>query len=176
MPEQVIIDGNNLLHAMHAHAPLPTIGRETLVKVVERWAGQSDNDVTLVFDGPTPREGLAKQMTSRRITVRFSAPMTADDIIVAMIQRAKDPGRVRVVTGDTAIRREVRYRRCLHTDVVSFITELFPGKGETRPPQRSAAEKQDKVSPQETREWLDMFGYEDDESEPFDGYGAMGND
>ena len=34
--QHVIIDGNNLLHAMHEHAPIPHVGRETLVKIIER--------------------------------------------------------------------------------------------------------------------------------------------
>ncbi len=174
MPEHVIIDGNNLLHAMHAHAPLPAVGRETLVKVVERWAGQRDDQVTLAFDGPVPPEGLAKQMTSGRITVRFSAPMTADDLIVAMIQRAKDPGTVRVVSSDTAIRREARYRRCRHTDAVSFVAELFPDKRASMPTPPIGPEKPDKLSPDEAQEWLDLFGC--DGTEPFDGYDAMTND
>ncbi len=172
MPTHVIIDGNNLLHAMHAHAPLPAVGRETLVRVVERWARQGDDSVTLVFDGPVPREGLAKQMTSSRITVRFSAPMTGDDVIVAMVHRAKDPGGVRVVSGDTAIRREARYRRCGHTDVVKFIAELFPSERTSSPAPPTRSEKPGCVSPEDTREWLELFGV-DDETEPFDGHDAM---
>lgn len=172
MPTHVIIDGNNLLYAMRAHAPLPAVGRETLVRVVERWARQGDDSVTLVFDGPIPREGLARQMTSKRITVRFSAPLTGDDVIVAMVHQAKDPGAVRVVSGDTAIRREARYRRCAHTDVVKFVAELFPSPQAPSKAPPTRGEKPDHVSPEETREWLELFGV-DDEAEPFDGHDAM---
>ena len=112
MPQHVIIDGNNLLHAMHAHAPLPAIGRETLVKVIERWAGAREDLVTLVFDGPVPRGGLARQMSSGRIAVRFAAPATADDVIVEMIHHASQPTALVVVTGDTAIRHEARLGAC----------------------------------------------------------------
>ncbi len=174
MSEHVIIDGNNLLHAMHAHAPLPAVGRETLVKIVERWAGQRGNQVTLAFDGPVPPEGLAKQMTSGRITVRFSAPITADDLIVAMIQRAKDPGAVRVVSSDTAIRCEARYRRCRHTGAVSFVAELFPDKRTSVPTPPTRPDKPDRLSPEEAQEWLDLFGCDD--VERFDGCDEMTND
>lgn len=172
MPTHVIIDGNNLLYAMRAHAPLPAIGRETLVRVVERWAKQRDDSVTLVFDGPIPHGGLARQMTSSRITVRFSAPMTGDDVIVAMVHRANDPGAVRVVSGDTAIRREARYRRCGHTDVVKFVAELFPSERASSPSPPATSEKPDRVSPEDSREWLELFGV-DDETEPFDGHDSM---
>ena len=38
MPRQVVIDGNNLLYAMREHAPIPNVGRETMVRIIERWA------------------------------------------------------------------------------------------------------------------------------------------
>ena len=50
MDTQVVIDGNNLLHAMHAHAPLPAIGRETLVRIIERWAERVGGEVVVVED------------------------------------------------------------------------------------------------------------------------------
>ena len=171
MPQHVIIDGNNLLHAMHAHAPIPHIGRETLVRIVERWAGQGDDDVSLVFDGAVPREGLAGQMTSSRITVRFSAPATADDVIVDMIHRAKDPGKLHVVTSDKAIRHEARHRRCRHTDAVRFVKELFPPADKPRSARAAPGEKPGEISADEAQIWLDTFGMDD--TEPFDGHDAM---
>lgn len=170
MKGHVIIDGNNLLHSMHAHAPLPAIGRETMVKVVERWAADLDDDVTLVFDGPVPREGLARQMTSRRITVRFSAPVTADDVIVSMIHRARNPETVRVVSSDSAIRHEAIFRRCRHIDAVDFVAELFTSDKETAAPARSGGEKPDPPTPEQTDEWIEVFDLADDE--PTDGVAA----
>ena len=174
MPQHVIIDGNNLLHAMHAHAPVPTVGRETLVKIVEQWARAGDDDVTLVFDGAVPRGGLAQQMASSRITVRFSAPDTADDVIVRMVHASPHPTSIRVVTSDTAIRREARYRRCADTDAVTFVAELYPDARASGPPSRKgAAEKPRNVSPQETQEWLETFGLAGEDDESFDGQDAM---
>ena len=171
MAEHVIIDGNNLLFAMRDHAPLPAVGRETLVKVVERWARQGKDTVTLVFDGAIPAGDLAKQMSSSRIKVRFSAPATADDIIVGMIHRARDPATVRVVTGDKAIRHEARIRRCRHVEAAAFVPELFPSPKVSQGPKHSPAEKPEEVPPDEAREWLDLFDL--DEEEPFDGHDAM---
>lgn len=176
MPRHILIDGNNLLYAMHAHAPMPSIGRETMVKVIERWARKGEFQVTLVFDGPEPRGGLAKQMASNHITVRFSSPQTADDIIVDMIKREKNPTSIRVITSDTAIRHEAKYRRCLHTTSVDFVHEIFAPDHtptNTLPPQE---EKPQQLSAAEKQEWLDIFDDGDDdndEDEPFDGYESM---
>ena len=162
MAEHVVIDGNNLLYAMHEHAPVPAVGRETLVKVIERWARRGDDRVTLVFDGAAPRGGLSKQMSSSRITVRFSVPVTADDVIVDLVQRAEDAPSIRVVTSDTAISHEARLRRSRHTDSVAFVKELFAGPADNgprfKPASEPAKEKPDEMSPEEVREWLDLFG------------------
>ncbi len=125
MTEHLIIDGNNLLHAMHAHAPIPNVGRETLVRLIERWATPRSERVTLVFDGPVPRGGLARQMRSKRMAVRFSAPLTADDVIVELVKTAVYPTALRIVTGDNAIRLEASYRRCVCTGDAEFVRELF---------------------------------------------------
>lgn len=175
--ELVIIDGNNLLHAMHAHAPLPAVGREKLVRLTTEWASRSRRQATLVFDGPIPREGLAEQMTSGPIAVRFSGPQTADDVIVEMIHGTKNPAKVRIVSSDTAIRREARYRRCRHTDSADFVAELCAAgtkrKEASRQPRRNPDEKPDEVAPEERGEWLKAFGYEDVDDESYDGQDAM---
>lgn len=174
MAEHVIIDGNNLLHAMHAHAPIPLVGRETMVRIVERWARRGDDDVTLVFDGPEPRGGLSRQMASKRIHVRFSAPKSADDIVVELMARPRDPTSVRVVSSDTALARAARARRCRHTEVIMFVRELFaePNRKQTEAP-AGPREKPPGISPEETEEWLKTFGFDLDEDEPFDGADAM---
>jgi predicted RNA-binding protein with PIN domain len=165
-PVHVIIDGNNLLYAMHAHAPIPTVGRETLVKILHRWASAGDDRVTLVFDGPTPREGLARQMASKRMTVKFSAPESADDIIVSMIERAGRTEPIRVVSSDGAIRHVARHRRCQATDTVEFIAELFPPspRPATSPESTATSDKPQVATPEEIDEWLTLFGFRDEDN------------
>ena len=55
-------------------------------------------------------------MTSRRVEVQFSAPETADDIIIRAVKKASKPRAIRVVTSDSVIGHAARYRRCTHTD------------------------------------------------------------
>lgn len=168
----MIIDGNNLLYAMYDHAPLPNIGRETLVRVIERWAKTGTWEITLVFDGPEPRGAMAQLMRSSELDVRFSAPHSADDIIVAIVHETKDPGRIRVVSGDKAIRAEAVSHRCRYVSCVDFVAELFPAK--------SQGKAADKASPPEkpepdasTDQWLETFGYDATDPDSFDGLDAM---
>lgn len=171
MGEHVIIDGNNLLHAMREHAPIAAVGRETMVRMIERWSRGSGGSVTLVFDGPAPRGGFSKQLSPDGLTVRFSAPATADDLIVAAIDAEKEPTRLRVVTSDTAIRHAAGYRKCRCTDAVSFIGELFPEPSLSEAPRPLSQEKPTDVAPEEAERWKNTFGGTDDE--PFDGFDAM---
>lgn len=168
MAAHILIDGNNLLHAMHERAPIPQVGRETMVRVIERWARTGDDDITLIFDGPEPRGGMSQQMASSRIVVRFSAPRTADDLIVAQINRTHEPTQLRVVSDDTAIRHEARRRRCEDVTCAAFIREVFDsgreaGEGSITGPR----EKPSGLSDRETDEWLAIFGYGEDD-DPLD--------
>jgi len=181
---QVIIDGNNLLFAVQALAPQPALGRETLVRRVERWSETQSAAVTLVFDGPPPRRPLARQLASRKITVRFAAPRTADDLIIEHVHATTDPGSIRVITTDTAIRHEAAYRRCRVTRSEAFVSELFaPTPRSTdahqqiansaRPSdQADAPGKPELDSPEDVDRWLERMGADDTdfgiELDPFD--------
>ena len=159
MPGHVIIDGNNLFHAMHAHAPVASVGRETMVRIIERWSKRHTDEVTLVFDGPPPRDGMLRQMSSRRIVLRFSAPVTADDVIIAMVAKAKHPDVVCVVTDDTAIKYEARLKHCQHTGTVAFIAELFrkPDEDGAALPSISTDEKPQEQTPEDVDRWTELF-------------------
>ncbi len=164
MRHMTVIDGNNLIHAMHAHAPVPHVGRETLVRILERWARGGDESVAVVFDGPAPHGPMSRQMVSKRIEVRFSGSQSADDVIVSMIHRERDPNRLLVVTDDTAIRHEARLRRCRCCGAVAFIAQLFPVDSEaTERPRPQRGEKPIEVTDEEKQEWLDLFDDGDDD-------------
>jgi len=172
VPQHVIIDGNNLLHTMREHAPIPTVGRETMVRIVERWAKQGRERVTLILDGAPPRDGLSAQMTGAHITVRFSAPRTADDLIVEMIHRAANPDDLRIISRDTAIIHEATRRRCTSTPPIDFIAELFPPADAAAPPPKRD-EKPDAVSAEEADELLRLLGENEGEDKPFPGADHM---
>lgn len=164
MADHTLIDGNNLLHAMHDHAPVPHVGRETLVRHVERWAHRVDKQITLVFDGAGPKGPFAKQMASRRINVVFAAPRSADDVIVELLSQSRQPLTVSVVTDDTAIAHEARRRRANHVGCRAFIDQMFTETGPADEPLRpqnqglpDSPEKPPTVSKQEADEWVELF-------------------
>jgi len=181
----VIIDGNNLFHAIRDLAAATSIGREKLVRLIERWAQRGRRAATLVFDGPPPPGGLARQMSSPRIDVRFSGSRTADDVIVDLVNAAANPHEIRVVSNDSAIGHAARYRRCQHTLCDDFIRELYQDGDEQSGRTDSVSKKPGSSPPfgghekpvapssDEAKRWLDTFGYDPDDKEPFDGSEAM---
>lgn len=183
---RLIIDGNNLLFAAQARGSRQPMGRETLVRRVEAWARDGGESVTIVFDGPSPRPGLARQMTAGPVTVLFSAPESADDVIIRMIRDEYRHAALRIVTGDTAIAYEARNCRCAQVASAAFIDELLPGRGNRgRTPHAASGDARNPAAsprangattasdgkpppptPDESREWLDLFGLSDDSDEP----------
>jgi hypothetical protein len=159
MTKRVIIDGNNLLFALRDHAPLPPMGRETLAKLLDAWSRKSDVQVTLVFDGASPGEGMIRQMATSRVRVRFSAPRSADDVIADLLRSSPDPDHVRLVSGDSALRQEALQRRCRHCDSVAFVRELCarpgapPAAGGNAKPEKPAA-----PSGEDVDYWVRQFG------------------
>lgn len=172
--EIVIIDGNNLLHAVRLLGPTRVPGREKLLKEIERWASVHRHEVTLVFDGPIPHGPFARQMESQTIEVLFSGPRTADDCIVERIQHAAHPERVNIISDDKAILHEARHHRCRVTSNALFIASLYPPDAAAAPrsPKETPIDKPGAVSQSERDFWLESFddGKSDD---PFDGFDAM---
>jgi|GEM_PF-5702883 len=157
MPLTIYIDGNNLLHAMRASALVPNIGRETMVRRIEEWVTESNVNVVIFFDGPKPRGAMGKQMDSQTLCVKFSAPRTADDLLIDAIRSCPDPSTTEVVTSDTAILHEAGIRRCVRTKAPSFIERLFSVRPETQPDSTTKAEKPCSVSQAEAQELLDLI-------------------
>lgn len=159
-----LIDGNNLLHAAHAHMPGPPVGRQRLCELLGRWRVRNAVELTVVFDGPRPRPTLEQQMRAAGITIVFSAPRSADEIIEDMIEQARMPGQIHVVTGDRAIQSVARRRRCPCVESADFARELVvptaPTEGEQVPP---PPEKPDAMPREEADEWLRRFEYDPDE-------------
>jgi predicted RNA-binding protein with PIN domain len=169
VPTHYIIDGNNLLYATEEADHASRVGRETLVRRIERWAKRRDVAITIVFDGPTPPPGMGRQLSSQRLAVQFSRDRTADDLIVEMIESASVPTGLHIITSDRAIQHAARYRKCEVTGAREFADSLFK-QADSRPPQPRESSA-DRPSTDDT-DWYAQFDV-DDEEPPFDGHGAM---
>lgn len=107
---QLIVDGNNLIHADPDLAALRTAdfdaARRTLVQKLNTVAGLFHGRITVVFDRrtPGPRPGFEKSA----VAVAFTTPdASADSVIERMVGEAGEPSGVVVVTSDWSERQVV---------------------------------------------------------------------
>ncbi|MFQ5490213.1 MAG: NYN domain-containing protein [Phycisphaerae bacterium] len=149
-----LIDGNNLLHAVHALGAGPAVGRQGLCTLVTAWALRTGASVTLYFDGPMPRGGLAAQLQPKGIEVRFSGKATADSLIEQEVAAAALPAEITVVTSDRAIQHEVRYRKAKTTASDHFAEQLYHREERTTRTERQTVEKPDEPDPDDVETWM----------------------
>jgi hypothetical protein len=162
--QRILIDGNNLLFAMRAISSRPMIGRETLVRVIERWADGGKEEVTVVLDGPKPFGGVGDQLGSPVIRVMFSGVRTADDVIIDLILSSPGPG-TGVVTSDKALGHLARSHRCIHITAGTFAEQLeTDGRGPAKKKSNTipSPEKPQTLSSEESKNWLEAFGFDAD--------------
>jgi hypothetical protein len=102
----VIIDGNNLLHALSGGVD-PTALRQVLARL--RASLPSGIDGTIVLDGPPDPGGPMEARVGPGLGVRHSGRSTADQVIVASVEMLPFMARasVVVVTNDVDLRAQV---------------------------------------------------------------------
>lgn len=112
-----LIDGSNVLGAMHVDRHSDDAKRG-LVRLLAAFARAKRTRVTCIFDGPEPSSfgrhlGVA--------TVVFSAPRSADDVI---IERAAQGRGWNVVTSDRALASRVERRQVTVVPPATLIREM----------------------------------------------------
>lgn len=146
----------------------PDVGPGGLCKLLDALAARggkpvSGERVCVVFDGPA-RRGL----TAERVELAFSAPVTADEVILRRISDNSAPRRLTVVSTDREIRRAARRRRCKISTSEDFARAMLraldrPEKGPSPEP---LAKRTGRLSQEETRAWMREFGIEEGVDDP----------
>lgn len=161
-----IVDGNNLQYAVIERGHAPSVGREQLCRVLAQWRRHAGGRLTVVFDGAPPPQGVARQMTIGGVSVRFSGPRTADDVIEDMVSESNQPHGITVVTTDRAIQHAVKYQRAKCIDAEVFADALYrPDAARQTDPSNAPADRRDAPEekpappgPNGTDSWIEHFG------------------
>lgn len=146
----ILVDGNNLLHAL---PPDRRRRDEVRREVLERVRHES-MQVTVVFDGPPPDAGPESESLGQ-VTVLYSGGRTADDVIVARIPEGPRGRQWVVVTDDVGLSRRARARGASTRTLAEWRRQRAPRRRGSRP----ARERP--LSPSEVSEWAEFFGIED---------------
>ncbi len=139
----VLVDGSNLLHALGtANARRADVRRLVLERVRhERMR------VVVVFDGPPPAGAPAIESLGR-VTIRYAAPSSADDVIVGLLPSGPESRGWTVVTDDRGLAARVRQ----HGASVRPLAHWRHGMDGPRPSAERGA-----LSPSEIAEWEAYF-------------------
>ena len=153
-----LIDGNNLIYAL-ADAGRQ-VGRAGLCNLLAPLLARGP--VTVVFDGPSPPESMARQIEQTGVTVQYSSDRPADEVIIEHIRANSAPRRLAVVSTDREIRTSARRRRCQSVTSQDFaillerLAQRPPRQGPSEPP-----EKTEGLGGRHVDEWMKEFGFED---------------
>lgn len=148
----VIVDGNNLLHSLpRAHRSRADV-RSRALELVRHEA----LEVVVVFDGPPP-EGTPSTEHLGRVTVRYSAAVAADDVIIGMVPDGRAASQWVVVTDDRGLQTRARSKG-------AGVRTLAQWRGRRSERRRSRHEA--RLSSHEIAEWEKYFsgGGDGDES------------
>jgi hypothetical protein len=112
-----LIDGSNVLGVMRVdrHSEQSKRG---LMQLLAAFARAKKTRVTCVFDGPEP-PSFARHLGS--VTIVFSAPKSADELIV---ERASNGRGWNVVTSDRGLAARVERRQVRVVAPAAFIPEM----------------------------------------------------
>jgi ribosomal protection tetracycline resistance protein len=136
MARWIVIDGYNLGFAWPGVREQlrqdQQQGRDQLLDLLRRYKKASGADITVVFDGRS-HPGVEAKTKQRGIAVIYAQrPISADEEIDRLVARARDPGRILVVSSDRAVMASARRHRAEVLGSSEFITtagRVLAGQG-----------------------------------------------
>jgi uncharacterized protein len=156
----IIIDGNNLLHAVYKiDEDSISIHAIELCRIVSRYLKLIGQDGEIVFDGAGPRD--KSQFENIEIPEVFFAGAggDADSVIEEKIRLVSAPKKLTIVSSDRRLRKAAHTRKAAAVKSEDFWTQLQKQLSKKRPAPEPRA-KREGISEIETKQWLDFFGIE----------------
>lgn len=160
-----LIDGHNLI------AKLPDVDLSDpddeiqLVLKLRQWTAVSAKRVvTVFFDGGIPG-GQNVNLSNAQVKVIFvSEGKTADSLLIARINRVKNPPEFVLVTSDQAIIAAANQRKMKHIRSDKFALRLSQDREERIQPRPTSPADDPVISDAEVAQWLDLFGPVDEKA------------
>ena len=145
-------DGNNLIGQSAAVAGANPRIRIEFLATLSAYQKSGGGRFLVYFDG----DDLTRSRTPAGVTVRYSAPLSADEHITRRLQEIQNPSEVIVVTNDRGL-----MSRCKSLGAAILDWSEFSSKMSSRPALRSKRrEKQEAV---DIKDWMRYFGITNDE-------------
>ena len=143
----IVVDGNNLLHALPHGSRSRAAVRRLSLELVRRESMR----LTVVFDGPPPA-GTPERESLGRLTVVYSGSASADDLIVGMLPQGGQARSWSVVTDDGRLGQRARHRGARVRPLAEWSERLLA---------RPARAGDERLSEDEVAEWEAFFAGRD---------------
>lgn len=154
-----IIDGNNLLWALHEGFGEREIRTEVdLCRVLSQYFARMGETGQVVFDGAGPSDKSAFD-TMDYIEVYFAGfHRDADSVVEEKIVADTSPRRLTVVSSDRRLRKAAGERKAAGLKSEDFWQQVQRELSRKAPRRKEPEEKREGLTDGETDKWLEAFG------------------
>lgn len=157
----IIIDGHNLLHAIHkAEEDSESITEVQLCRIVGRFLKLTRQTGELVFDGTGPRDKSGFDNISNLEVIFAGIGTDADTVIEKKIKASTAPKSLMIVSSDRRLRKAAQARKATSVKSEMFLNNLQKQLSRKRKNVREPAAKRHGLTESETEQWLKYFGLE----------------
>ncbi len=155
-----LIDGHNLIPKLPGLSLSSIDDEQELIARLQVFCRQQRKSVEVFFDQAPP--GYAGERSYGRVRAHFVARgRSADEAIrLRLKQLGKAAQNWGVVSSDHQVQAEARNARAQVIPSEEFARELPAGKPPTRSGKNQKSSAKDGLSPEELKQWLEMFGEE----------------
>lgn len=147
----IVIDGNNLLHSL----PKTQRTREAVRQTVLDQSRREKISVTVIFDGPPPT-GSPETEHLGQVTIVYSGPRSADDVIIDRLPTGGAARSWSVVTNDRALSARARDRGAS----IRTLSQWTGRRGAKAPPGKPRPKP--RLPSNEVRRWEQEFTEENE--------------
>ena len=170
MPENVIIDGYNLLHTLGTRRSLGGPGnlqraRESLAgRIAARMSPAEQAQTTIVFDANNENRDYPTEIVVQGVKVLFAKDFEdADSMIEHMLRKHSAPQSVTVVSNDRRVRLAAERRRARAVDCERWFEELMSRRSSGLGDEAEQEDEEQKLrdgqlSAKERESWVNLFG------------------
>jgi predicted RNA-binding protein with PIN domain len=157
-----IIDGNNLLWALHEAFDEREITTEVdLCRVLSQYFHQIGETGQVVFDGSGPSD-KSQFDTIDYVEVYFAGiHRDADSVVEEKITADTSPRRLTVVSSDRRLRKAAGERKASALKSEEFWQQVQRELSRRKPRKREPEEKREGLTDGETDKWLEAFGLDE---------------
>jgi predicted RNA-binding protein with PIN domain len=157
-----IIDGNNLLWALHETLEEREVTTELeLCRVLSRYFALVGEPGVIVFDGggPADRSEFDKVVNVEVVFAGFQHD--ADSVIEEKIKANPSPRRLTVVSSDRRLRKAAAVQRAAALKSEEFWQQVRKELTRNKPHKKEPEEKREGLTEGETDQWLEVFGIDE---------------